>query len=623
MHSTWPCQVASYHPLLRSISCAALIAAGSSCHGRFEGVSITPLAPASTDVEKRQVRSSDTIAYAQHVASVGHTTVLRSGQRVGDAPRHTFGELLDDADLPILREDGKPSIADSNDFTSLLQVDGKLFSVAQFESQPAAVYLTELEQDAHTGALRALATRPLSLQSVHGLWTPCAGSVTPWNTHLGSEEYEPDAKKGAESAKTMAPYFGGGSVLGGDLSKVNPYHYGFPVEVTVKDASGAYAVDKHYSMGRFAHELSYVMPDRKTVYQTDDGTNVGFFLYVADEPGRLSAGRLFALKWEQTSDAASELGAASIRWIELGHARNDEIHAIIASGITFADIFTAVAPAQDGTCPAEHKAINANGVGVECLSLKAGQEQAAAFLETRRYAAYLGATTELRKEEGITFDAESKRLFVAYSEVQYGMEDGKKNGAPSTAYDLGTSNDVKLRFNTCGAVYAYELGKDAALGSEYVALRASGLVAGRMTTAIDKDRLNPSTVDAYPEDSPFVGNTCDIDGIANPDNLTFIPGQRVLIIGEDSGDGHQNDAVWAYDLTTRELARIQTTPYGAETTSVYFYENLNGFSYLTSVVQHPFGESDQDKLLDPGEQRSYFGYVGPLPASRGPKRIPR
>lgn len=27
-----------------------------------------------------------------------------------------------------------------------------------------------------------------------GLWTPCAGSVTPWNTHIGSEEYEPDGE---------------------------------------------------------------------------------------------------------------------------------------------------------------------------------------------------------------------------------------------------------------------------------------------------------------------------------------------------------------------------------------------------------------------------------------------
>ena len=623
MHRMWPSRIARYQQLVGSISCAAAVAVCGACQGRFEGVSIASLAPASSDAEKREVRATDTIAFGQHVASVGYTTVLRSGQSLGDAPKHTFGELLDDADQPILHEDGSKSIADSNDFTSLLPVDGKLFSVAQFESQPAAMYLTELEQDAHTGALRALSTRPLSLTSIHGLWNPCAGMVTPWNTHLGSEEYEPDAKKGAESAATMAPYFGGGKVLGGDASKVNPYRYGFPVEVAVKDGSGAYAVEKHYSMGRFAHELSYVMPDRKTVYQADDGTNVGFFLYLADHAGRLGAGRLFALKWEQTSDASSELGAARIRWIALGHASDAEIDAIIASGVSFPDIFEAVAPTPDGTCPAEYTAINANGVGQECLLLKPGREQAAAFLETRRYAAYLGATTELRKEEGITFDAESKRLFVAYSEVQYGMEDGKKNGTPSPAYDIGTSNDVKLRFNSCGAVYAYELGKDAELGSEYVAQRVSGLIAGRMTTAIDKDRLNESTIDAYPEDSPFVGNTCDIDGIANPDNLTFLPGQHVLIIGEDSGDGHQNDAVWAYDLSTRELSRLETTPYGAESTSVYFYENLNGFSYLASVVQHPFGESDQDKLQDPGDKHSYFGYLGPLPALRGPQRSAR
>ena len=37
-------------------------------------------------------------------------------------------------------------------------------------------------------------TKPLDFSAHGGLWTPCAGSVTPWETHLGSEEYEPDAK---------------------------------------------------------------------------------------------------------------------------------------------------------------------------------------------------------------------------------------------------------------------------------------------------------------------------------------------------------------------------------------------------------------------------------------------
>ena len=34
----------------------------------------------------------------------------------------------------------------------------------------------------------------VSLFDASGIWIPCAGSITSWNSHLGSEEYEPDAK---------------------------------------------------------------------------------------------------------------------------------------------------------------------------------------------------------------------------------------------------------------------------------------------------------------------------------------------------------------------------------------------------------------------------------------------
>jgi hypothetical protein len=92
-----------------------------------------------------------------------------------------------------------------------------------------------------------------------------------------------------------------------------------------------------------------------------------------------------------------------------------------------------------------------------------------------------------------------------------------------------------------------------------------------------------------------------------------MPGYKTLIIGEDTGSGHQNDVVWAYSLESGELTRIQTTPYGSETTSPYFYPNINGFGYLASVIQHPYGESDQKQLKDASEARAYAGYVGPFP----------
>lgn len=37
-------------------------------------------------------------------------------------------------------------------------------------------------------------------------------------------------------------------------------------------------------------------------------------------------------------------------------------------------------------------------------------------------------------------------------------------------------------------------------------------------------------------------NTCSLNGLANPDNVTYINNTGTLIIGEDTGDGHQNDA---------------------------------------------------------------------------------
>jgi secreted PhoX family phosphatase len=569
---------------------------------------------AATDVEKRSARATEQATIKGKAAVTGYHTILRSGEQRGpDAKLNVYGQIIDNAKLPVVKADGSTTIADSNDFSSLIKVGTRLFSVNHFESAPAGLYLTELSQDGVTGDLSALSTTAIDTAGINGLWTPCAGSVTPWNTHLGSEEYEPDAKKDG-SANSMAPYFGGGTTLGGDVSKVNPYFWGFPVEVTIS-AEGTPSVAKHYSMGRFAHELSYVMPDNKTVYQTDDGTNVGFFMYVADTASNLGAGTLYAAKWNQTSAAgSSDLVEAGISWKKLGHATDAEIKTIIDGGAKFSTIFDSAAPTSSTACPSGYTPVSANGIGLECLSLKAGQEQAAAFLETRRYAGYVGATTEFRKEEGVTLDPDSKKLYVAYSELQYGMEDNKKNNTASTAYDGGISNDIKLLYNTCGGVYSYDLGNDATIGSDWVANKSAGVIAGKMTTLVDAAKANPSTVDAYAATSPYAGSTCSIDGISSPDNISYMRGQKTLIIGEDTGDGHQNDMVWSYNVATKALTRILTTPYGAESTSVYYYPAIGNFGYLMSVIQHPYGESDTGKVsASSSERRSYLGYVGPLP----------
>ena len=75
--------------------------------------------------------------------------------------------------------------------------------------------------------------------------------------------------------------------------------------------------------------------------------------------------------------------------------------------------------------------------------------------------------------------------------------------------------------------------------------------------------------------------------------MAMIPDYNQLIIGEDTGN-HQNDLIWIWDFNTKALTRVASTPYGSETTSPYWY-TVGDWNYMSFVVQHPYGESDQDK----------------------------
>lgn len=557
----------------------------------FEGVE----APAS-DLEKRQVLAASSATINGQSYDIGYHTLLRSGDSVNN--NVVFGQLVDQVGQTLYDGDGYPQITDSNEHTSLLPIGDRLFSVSQMETAPGAMFLIELDQNQENGLLTPKQLWQIDQSDVNGGWTHCAASVTPWNTHLASEEYEPDAASPG-SADRMASYFGG------DTSVINPYWWGWNIEVKVNaegDAEPSTDLSKHYAMGRLAFELSYVMPDEKTVYMSDDGTNVGFYMFIADTAGDLSAGTLYAAKWNQTSGEG--LGSADLEWISLGHASDDDIAPYLegAGALTFDDIFT-TGTATGDTCADGFTAIKANGGDLECLKVNEGMEQAASRMEARRYAAMQGATTEFRKEEGITFDPKGNHLYVAMSDVGSGMLD---NGSR----DLASANHIRLEeANSCGGVYQLAMGSDADIGSDFVATNMHGLIAGIPT-------------DQYGEDSPYASYTCDKDGIASPDNITFITGYNTLMIGEDTGSGHQNDVVWALDLAqvsdedqTAGLTRIQTTPYGSESTSLYWYPNINGFAYLMSVIQHPYGESDQNKIPEGSlDHRAYTGYVGPFPA---------
>ena len=78
-------------------------------------------------------------------------------------------------------------------------------------------------------------------------------------------------------------------------------------------------------------------------------------------------------------------------------------------------------------------------------------EQAAAFLETRHYAARPGATTEFTMMEGQTHNAVGQRLYTALSYVRKGMIDNKNGKRPQD--DIRLTGDKK-DFNCVAALRA-------------------------------------------------------------------------------------------------------------------------------------------------------------------------
>ncbi|MFD1175398.1 alkaline phosphatase PhoX [Paenibacillus puldeungensis] len=478
-----------------------------------------------------------------------------------------------------------PAVSDSPDSNSLFQVPGMtptdlggnpLSLVTHYEYitsnnagksayglVPASMSLTTLDQNKQTGELKPVTLKKVDFSGVDGLWIPCNGSLSPWNTHLGSEEYDADARAyEADHKQTYVDPFVQ-TYYQDTTKKGNPYAYNYIVEVSV-DSKNNSTVQKHYSLGRFSHELAKVAPDSKTVYFGDDGGNTMLFMYVADQAKDLSAGTLYAAKWVQTS--AANGGSANLQWIKLGHASDNEVKAFVDKGLKFSDLFETSDKAADG-----FKTIKTYPSGkVEYLKVKPGMEKAAAFLESRRYAAMLGATSEFNKMEGVTVNAKDKKAYIAMSYVEKSMEKDKKGTDPT--------DDIQVDKISAGVTYELALTdgqKDQSgdsINSAYVPQTMQGLVWGE----------DLATPDAK-------GNTAADDKVANPDNLSYSETLRTLFIGEDSGK-HANNYLWAYNVDTHQLSRILSTPAGAEATGLQVVDDLNGFSYIMSNLQHPGDE---------------------------------
>jgi secreted PhoX family phosphatase len=435
---------------------------------------------------------------------------------------------------------------------------------------PSPIGVLTLDQDPKTGKLSLVKYHNVDTSSVNGLWITCGASLSPWGTHLSSEEYEPDAwSQGALGSNVTGSgtYFSDFSKnLYGDANKANPYNYGHLPEVTV-NTDGTASIKKHYCMGRISHELVQVMPDNRTALMGDDATNGGLFMFVADKEKDLSAGTLYVAKY---TSVLSETTTGNIQWIKLGHATSAEVRGWVDGGIKKEDFLDS--KNIDPSDSSYTKII----LNKKTLWVKVLDERKAAFLETHRYAAVKGGSMGFTKLEGTTVNAKDKKAYSACQNIQDSMIDGGAGWSASNNITFSAANkDLNKK---AGGILEHTLkagqtdSTGSAISSEWVPTSTKLLLQGELASG------------------DLLGNPANPDKLANPDNLKFSENLRTLFMGEDSTN-HMKDCLWAYNVDQPvnwgvNPVRILSTPAGAESTGLHAVDNINGWTYIMSNFQH-------------------------------------
>ena len=617
----------------------------------------TPLPKKNIYLDKPISQSSIRLIFDDNstkIIPLKYNELFRSGQNIGG---YYAGSIIDNKGNRItqwgktsnkLKIRKGPIYLSSPDGNTLINIKSKnfqesdsIFLVTHFEKNgwvennekhitpinseydvPMAINLTKLSQNLKNGNLTPEVITNINGNAVQGFWFPCASSLTPWNTHLGSEEYEPNARWFEDKALETVNLYLGKSGKSFKQGGANPYNYGFPIEIKL-DSKEKPKVKKRYAMGRASFELGVVMPDERTVYLSDDAKDGIRLMFVADNPKDLSSGNLYAAKWKQTKNFNG--GEADLEWIRLGHSNENEIKSYLDNKTAFTDIFE-LKPSKLGKEQVSNissfkptyvyhgytpktKSVNSEknkylsfDKKIEYLKIKQGMEKAAAFLETRRFAALKGATTEFTKMEGQALNRKDKKLYTAISRAYAGML--KDNNG------LRFNNDIHLEGNPddllCGLIYESNLEsgiKDTEgnlIRSDWVAINMKTLITGK--SSVDK--------------------TCEENSIANPDNLVFSESFRTLFIAEDTGSRHTRDFLWAYPIDQSKLSRILVAPINSEISGLFVKENLNGFAYILSNIQksiHPgnFWESmkpeNANNYVRDKDLRGIVGYIGGIP----------
>lgn len=482
---------------------------------------------------------------------------------VASDPRQFYSDAPDGMSMMTLASPTVPGVKGNTVFAVVQfeYLSANQLGVSMYGLLPSPLAVLTLDQDKTTGELTLVKYSTVDTSPAYGIWIPCASSLSPWGTHLSSEEYEVNTNDLSNSfIQTFSTYNKLTAPVGQTVYPLyaSPYLYGHIPEVTV-NADGTGTVKKHFCLGRISHELVQVMGDEKTVLMGDDISNAGYFAFIADTARDLSSGTLYAAKIADTKNILDTTTASAITWIKLGKANSDEVKGWALTTI-LADIMDVQSsdPALLPTPLTGYTAIYYNNKA-EWIKLKTATPdylRKAAFLETHRYAHYVGATMIFSKMEGTTVNLKDKVMYSAIQNAQASMvfstSVSSNNGKVSIPKAIAAGAVMKLQLGSATETD----GKTAT--SDWMPTTIQALLVG-------EDLVTPTSF----------GDTANVDNIANPDNLKFSETARTLFIGEDCSQ-HVTCTGWAYNIDSKTLTRMLTAPTAAELTGLGAYDNING-----------------------------------------------
>lgn len=433
---------------------------------------------------------------------------------------------------------------DMPDFNAYLPIPNKTnegYLYTNWEDRPGGMSRMHLKKE--NGKWTVLDAMMVDFAAVQGTGANCFGSVSPWGTPLTSEEWVISTKVDTTTHPDWNKPGSTSAVWDLADTPANPYDFGYIVEIS-KPLEAAPVPVKHYTIGRYEHENSTVMPDAKTVYSSQDDDGGVLFKFVADTAEDLSAGTLYGAKL--TQDAGKNDPATTgfdVEWVALASSDNATIEAWInefdgigtdqwedgkTSYMTVKDVEAWAAWVKAGRPATGHTYPTVENGGGKVTAGKPMDDRSA-FIESRQAARQLGATAEWRKLEGISIN--HKRVKEAVT-----GEDLIADEKVTAAYlYMGNADTDKTMIDEVGDIRLSSRVKDC--GTIYRA---------KILADYNINRIDPVLTGSTYRTKLSGADKCDVNGITNPDNVIVLNNGSILI-GEDAGSNRDNDTLWMYE----------------------------------------------------------------------------